>query len=138
MISAVVFSVGVALPGINNIPPGERFWLFLVGGLWGVLGAIISLGWQLLKKNPALEVVKPPVQADLRSNLGVIDPLRSNMSLESGHFQFAVSFAVIGVIGLFIAQERPDEGLLGFDNGMCFTPPLRHLSYVQLYSYAYY
>ena len=69
MISAVVFSVGVALPGINNIPPGERFWLFLVGGLWGVLAAIISLGWQLLKKNPALEVVKPPVQATLRSNL---------------------------------------------------------------------
>ena len=36
IISAVVFSVGVAVPGINNITPGERFWLFLVGGLWGV------------------------------------------------------------------------------------------------------
>jgi uncharacterized membrane protein YccC len=104
MISAVVFSVGVALPGINNIPPGERFWLFLVGGLWGVIGAIASLGWQLLKKNPAIEVVKPPVQVHLRSNPGVFDPLRSNMSLESKHFQFAVSFAVIGAIGLLIAQ----------------------------------
>jgi uncharacterized membrane protein YccC len=103
MISAVVFSVGVALPGIHNIPFGERFWLFLVGGLWGVLGAIASLGWQLLR-NPAIEVVKPPVQAPLRSNPGVFDPLRSNMSLESGHFQFAVSFAVIGAIGLLIAQ----------------------------------
>jgi hypothetical protein len=40
-------------------------------GLWGVLGAITSLGWQLLKKNPAIEVVNPPVQAHLRSNPGV-------------------------------------------------------------------
>jgi hypothetical protein len=104
IISAIVFSVGVALPGINNIHPGERFWLFLVGGLWGILGAIISLGWQLLKKNPAIEVVKPPVQAHLPSNLRVFDPLRSNMSLESGHFQFAVSFAAMGAIGLLIAQ----------------------------------
>jgi uncharacterized membrane protein YccC len=104
MISAVVFSFGVALPGINNIPPAERFWLFLVGSLWGILGAIIPLGWQLLKKKPAMEVVKPPVQAHLPSNPGVFDPLRSNISLESGHFQFAVSFAVIGAIGLLIAQ----------------------------------
>jgi Fusaric acid resistance protein-like len=105
VISAVVFSVGVALPVINNISPGERFWLFLVGGLWGVLGAITSLGWQFLtKKSPAIEVVKPPVQVHLRSNQGIFDPLRSNMSLESGHFQFAVSFAVIGAIGLLIAQ----------------------------------
>jgi hypothetical protein len=104
VISAVVFSFGVALPGINNIPPGERFWLFLVGGLWGLLGAITVIGWQLLKKNPAIEVVKPPVQAHLRSNPGVLDPLKNNMSLQSGHFQFAVSFAVIGAIGLLIAQ----------------------------------
>jgi uncharacterized membrane protein YccC len=27
------------------------------------------------------------------------------MSLESGHFQFAVSFAVIGAIGLLVVQE---------------------------------
>src|SRR5262252_8264917 len=86
VISAVVFSFGVALPGINNIPTGERFWLFLVGGLWGVVGAIASLGWQLLKKNPAIEVVKPLVQAHLPSNPGVFHPLRSNMSLRSGHF----------------------------------------------------
>jgi hypothetical protein len=104
VISAVVFSFGVGLPGINNIPPSERFWLFLVGGLWGVLGAITSLGWQLLKKNPAIEVVKPPVQAHLPSNPGVFHPLRSNMSLGSGHFQFAVCFAIIGAIGLLIAQ----------------------------------
>jgi hypothetical protein len=36
-ISAVVFCIGVALPGINSITPGERFWLFLIGGLWCVL-----------------------------------------------------------------------------------------------------
>ena len=110
MISAVVFCIGVALPGINNIPCGDRFWLFLVGGLWGVLAAITSHGWRVLKKNSkamAIEIVKPlSAQAHLRSiNPRIFDPLASNMSLESGHLQFAVSFAIIGAIGLFIAQE---------------------------------
>src|SRR5215469_16925768 len=47
-ISAVVFSLGVALPGINNITPGERFWLFLVGGLWGCLGTIAYVSGDLV------------------------------------------------------------------------------------------
>src|SRR5215467_4311174 len=69
VISAVVFSFGVALPGINNIPPGERFWLFLVGGLWGIIDAIASLGWQLLKE-PSNRSSKascsspPPIQSE--------------------------------------------------------------------------
>ena len=107
IISAVVFSVGVAVPGINNITPGERFWLFLVGGLWGVLGAITSLSWQVLKKNSAVSVVKlPSVKAQLRTiNLGIFHPLANNMSLESVHFQFAVCFAAIATMGLLAAQE---------------------------------
>jgi hypothetical protein len=106
-ISAVVFSLGVALPGINNISPGERFWLFLVGGLWGVLGAITSISWQVLKKNSAIKVVKlSAVRTQLRTiNLGIFHPLANNMSLESERFQFAVGFAVTGTIGLLVAKE---------------------------------
>ncbi|MGA9152066.1 MAG: FUSC family protein [Candidatus Nitrosopolaris sp.] len=106
-ISAVVFSIGVALPGINNITPGERFWLFLVGGLWGVLVAITSLSWQVLKKNSAIKVVKlSSVQAQLRTiNLRIFHLLTNNMSLESERFQFAVCFAVTGTIGLLVAKE---------------------------------
>jgi Fusaric acid resistance protein-like len=107
IVSAVVFSVGVAIPGINNITPGERFWLFLVGGLWGVPGAITSLSRQVLKKDSAISVVKlSSVKAQLRTiNLRIFHPLANNMSLKSVHFQFAVRFAAIATMGLLAAQE---------------------------------
>jgi uncharacterized membrane protein YccC len=37
--------------------------------------------------------------------LQAFKPLVSNMSLRSGHFQFALSFAITGAIGLSIAQD---------------------------------
>jgi hypothetical protein len=49
-------------------------------------------------------VTRTTASRDPRSNPRAFDPLKSNMSLQSGHFQFAVSFAVIGAIGLLIAQ----------------------------------
>ncbi len=41
IISSVIFSVGVALPGLNAIPASERFSLILLGGLWGTLGTVV-------------------------------------------------------------------------------------------------
>ena len=41
IVSSVIFSVGVSLPGINDIPADERFLLLLLGCLWGTLGAVI-------------------------------------------------------------------------------------------------
>lgn len=108
MISAVVFSVGVALPGINKIPSGELFSLLLIGGLWGVLGVMMLIIWQIFKKDVQPIPVVKPLSVQLLSNLRstkTFDPLISNMSTESGHFQFAVSFAITGAIGLLIAQE---------------------------------
>jgi hypothetical protein len=93
-ISAVVFCIDVALPGINNITPGERFWLFLVGGLWGVLGAITSLSWQVFKKNSAIKVVNlSSVRAQLRTiNLGMFHPLTKKYCLSYVDKNPAISF----------------------------------------------
>jgi Fusaric acid resistance protein-like len=119
IVLSVVFSVGVSLPGINNIPIGERFLLLLSGCLWGTLCAIIVP--IILAKKKSISITKekegngevkssPPIQHPSSSSfrpsicLQAFKPLVSNMSLKSGHFQFALSFAITGVIGLFIAQ----------------------------------
>ena len=116
IVLSVIFSVGVSLPGINNIPADERFLLLLSGCLWGTLGAIIVPIILAKKKSISItkerdeEVQSSPVQHSSLSSfrtsiyLQAIKPLVSNMSLRSGHFQFALSFAITGAIGLFIAQ----------------------------------
>jgi hypothetical protein len=119
IVSSVIFSVGVSLPGINAIPAGERFLLLLLGGLWGTLGAAITPNIIITKKKsrPRIkeeeeeEETKPssiqqhPSSSFLHAiNLHVFNPLVNNMSLRSGHFQFAIAFAITGAIGLFIAQ----------------------------------
>jgi hypothetical protein len=118
LISSVVFSIGVALPGINKIvSPAELFWLVLAGGLWAVLGAaIIPIIRHVSKKSQSKAIIieeeepaaNPPA-VEYSSLLGpinrrVFNPLVSNMSLKSGHFQFVLAFAVICAIGLLIAQ----------------------------------
>ena len=119
LISSVVFSIGVALPGINKIvSPAELFWLVLAGGLWAVLGAaIIPIIRHVSKKSQSKAIIieeeeeaaANPPSVEYSSLLGpinrrVFNPLVSNMSLRSGHFQFVLSFAVICAIGLLIAQ----------------------------------
>jgi hypothetical protein len=116
IVLSVIFSVGVSLPGINNIPADERFLLLLSGCLCGTLGAIIVPIILAKKKSISItkerdeEVQSSPVQHSSLSSfrtsiyLQAIKPLVSNMSLRSGHFQFALSFAITGAIGLFIAQ----------------------------------
>jgi hypothetical protein len=121
IISSVIFSVGVSLPGINVIPSGERFLLLFSGGLWGTLGAaIIPIIIVLAKERSTREAIaatattiatataKPPSSVHHfsfpHSIIQVFNPLVSNMSLRSGHFQFAIAFAITGAIGLLIAQ----------------------------------
>lgn len=116
IILSVIFSVGVSLPGINNIPAGERFLLLLSGCLWGTLGATLSP--KFLAKKKSISITKKR-EVELKSSfirysslfffrpsiyLQAFKPLVSNMSLRSGHFQFALSFAIVGAIGLSISQ----------------------------------
>ena len=51
IISSVIFSVGVSLPGLNTIPAYERFLLLLLGGLWGTFGAVVIVHIINLKKS---------------------------------------------------------------------------------------
>jgi Fusaric acid resistance protein-like len=116
IVLSVIFSIGVSLPGINNIPIGERFLLLLSGCLWGTFGAtivpIILAKKKLISitkerdEKVQLSPVEHPSLSSFRHSiyLQTIKPLISNMSLRSGHFQFALSFAITGAIGLFIAQ----------------------------------
>ena len=116
IILSVIFSVGVSLPGINNIPAGERFLLLLSGCLWGTLGATLSPKFLATKKSISITKKR---EGELKSSfvqhsplfffrpsiyLQAFKPLVSNMSLRSGHFQFALSFAIVGAIGLSISQ----------------------------------
>jgi Fusaric acid resistance protein-like len=115
IISSVIFSVGVSMPGINIIPSGERFLLLFLGGLWGTLGtAIIPIIILTKKKSrsareaiPATATAKPSSVHNFslpHPIIQVFNPLTSNISLRSGHFQFAIAFAITGAIGLLIAQ----------------------------------
>ena len=119
IVSSVIFSVGVSLPGINVMPSGERFLLFLLGGLWGTLGAAIIPIILTIKKSSSTIITEAAATPTTARNLPsaqysssfflhtisqVLHPLVSNMSLRSGHFQFAIAFAITGAIGLLIAQ----------------------------------
>ncbi|MGA2665413.1 MAG: FUSC family protein [Nitrososphaerales archaeon] len=42
VVTAVVFVVGVGLPGGSEAAAYSRFWLILAGGLWALLGAILQ------------------------------------------------------------------------------------------------
>ena len=58
IVSSVIFSVGVSLPGINVMPSGERFLLFLLGGLWGTLGAAIIPIILTIKKSSSTSITE--------------------------------------------------------------------------------
>ena len=112
IISSVLFAVGVSLSGINIMPAGERFWLLLLGGLWGKFGAAIL--FVILTKNRSkaittLEEVEGAgaiqyLSSFIHSINQIFNLLLNNMSLRSGHLQFSISFAITGAIGLLIAH----------------------------------
>ncbi len=126
IISSVIFSVGVSLPGLNAIPASERFLLLLLGGLWGTFGAavivpIINLKKRLrstiMEKGEGEEAKSSSIQKQQQQHsslfsslhsiisLQTFTPLISNISPRSGHFQFSLAFAVTGAIGLLVAQS---------------------------------
>jgi hypothetical protein len=106
LLAAVTFSVGIAMPGGGiTTATGEQFILLIAGGLWGILGSIIPIPHSISKPKPdaAYVSVQPPhPQVTHREWL---KPLSSNLSLRSETFQFAVTFAITGAIGLLIAID---------------------------------
>jgi len=49
-VAAIDLAVGVGYPG-RSVPVAlERFWLFLVGGLFGLLGAFVSMQLSTFKE----------------------------------------------------------------------------------------
>lgn len=120
IISSTIFSIGVSLPGIDIIPSSERFFLLLLGGIWGTLGSVIIPIIILTIKKPrsiipteetitfTTTTIKPSNAPHYSSIFhaisSIFQTLVSNMSIRSGHFQFAISFAITGAIGLLIAH----------------------------------
>ncbi len=143
IISSVIFSVGVSLPGLNAMTASERFLLLLLGGLWGTFGAAVIVPIINLKKRLRSTIIKKEAEAEAESSsiqkqqqqhsslftslhsrisLQLFKPLISNISPRSGHFQFSLSFCRncwnrIAYCTKFGHNER----ILGFDNHMCST-----------------
>jgi uncharacterized membrane protein YccC len=94
------------------MPAGERFWLLLLGELWGTFGAAIM--YVILTKNRSkaittLEEVEGAgaiqyLSSFIHSINQVFNLLLNNVSLRSRHLQFSISFAITGAIGLLIAH----------------------------------
>jgi len=64
--AAVVFTVGVGLPGGSVGAAGTRFWLMLAGGAWALLGGLLQ--WSLRRKNQQGQAgapVPPPSRASI-------------------------------------------------------------------------
>jgi len=65
LVTAVVFVVGVGLPGGSEAAAYSRFWLILAGGLWALLGA--TLQW-LAQRRRVAAAPTPGVQSPAPSS----------------------------------------------------------------------
>jgi len=65
LIAAVVFAVGVGLPGGSVASAGTRFWLMLAGGAWALLGALLQLSLRRQKGPAATPIVVPNSRASI-------------------------------------------------------------------------
>jgi len=99
-VAAIALAVGVGYPG-GSVPAAlERFWFFLVGGLFGLLGAFVS---QFHSKKSAYQ--NKTKSEDHHSSLKEkLRPLRNDLSVKSTHFRSSIAVGIAGAAGLAIAQ----------------------------------
>lgn len=98
--AGIVFVIGVATTDASIELAGQMFLLVFAGGLWGVIGTWIFPSRRTTKQKTANGSVQQP-KLSWRDRF---KPLRSNLSLHSQYFQFALALALTGAFGLLIAQ----------------------------------
>lgn len=106
MFASIVFVIGIATQDASITLAGQAFLLFVVGGLWAILGGIIFPARRNSKQHPiviedSVQVQHPQLKSTLQDKF---KPLTSNLSLHSQYFQYAIALAITGAVGLLIAQ----------------------------------
>lgn len=101
-VAAIDLAVGVGYPG-GSVPAAlERFWLFLGGGLLGLLGAFLSMQFHSKKS-----VYQNRTKSELTHHSSLkekLRPLRNDLSIRSTHFKSSIAVGIAGAAELAIAQ----------------------------------
>lgn len=104
--ASLMFVIGITNQGATLAIAGQNFLLIFVGGLWAIVGGII---FQVARKTSKQQrtVTADPIQEQPQPQLTWQDrfrPLRSNLSIHSYHFQYAIVFAITGAVSMLIIQ----------------------------------
>ena len=100
-VAAIDLAVGVGYSGGGFAAILERFWLLLVGGLFGLLGAFVSI--QLHSKISGYQN-KTKLEGHQSSFKEKLRPLTNDLSVKSIHFRSSIAVGIAGAAGLAIAQ----------------------------------
>ena len=103
--ASIIFVIAITFQGATPAMAGQNFLLIFVGGLWAIVGGIIFLPRITSKQQHT--VTTDPIQEQPQSKLTWQDklrPLTSNLSIHSHHFQYAILFAITGVVSMLIIQ----------------------------------
>ncbi len=103
--ASIIFVIAITFQGATPAMAGQNFLLIFVGGLWAIVGGIIFLPHKTSKQQHT--VTTDPIQEQPQSKLTWQDklrPLTSNLSIHSQHFQYAIVFAITGVVSMLIIQ----------------------------------
>jgi len=101
LVAAILFSVGVGLPGGGTVvAAGDRLAFCLLGGLWGLLGVIVAIAIKSRTSLKLARIAKIPSSSYLQEQL---KPLAVGLSLGSARFRFSLVFGLAGAFGLLIA-----------------------------------
>jgi hypothetical protein len=103
--AAIVFVIAITFQGATPSLAGQNFLLIFVGGLWAIVGGIIFLPRKTSKQQRT--VTADPIQDQPQPQLTWQDrfrPLTSNLSIHSHHLQYAIVFAITGVVSMLIIQ----------------------------------
>lgn len=105
MFASLVFVIAISTHGANLTLAGQHFLLFFAGGLWAIVGGMIFLVRKTSKQQRT--VAADPFQEQHQPKLTWQDkfrPLRSNLTVHSTHFQYAIVFAITGAVAMLITQ----------------------------------
>lgn len=134
MLASIVFVVGITTQDASINLAGLGFLLFVVGGLWAILGGIIfparknSKEHPIVKEEDSVQVQQPQLKSTLQDKF---KPLTSNLSLHSQYFQYAIALAATSVFGLLVAQslELPQRGWVVLTITVLLLPSYSDISF---------
>jgi hypothetical protein len=118
--AGIWFVIGVATPDASLTLTGQAFLLVLIGGLWAIIIGIIFPAHKFSKPHTTTDqsvqeynTQQPQARLTRHDKFKLF---RSNLSMHSHYFQFALTLAITSAVGLLIAQwfelQYPDWVLI--------------------------